>query len=308
MKKIISTVIVVSLLSLWMVNCGGSTSSKTPNEDSGSASADIPPQSWQEHWFEHDRVVNRKYYNANTAIYFDEDVDTAISWPNRYFDEVWQHVKDTYGHFGENGHSRLFAIFHNGRYSGGHPSTYLDASHDYRNVIDVGPGPWADSTGNNLDLPTHEVAHIVENASRGISGSPAFSIWRDSKWAEIFNYDVYVSLDMEQEAKRWHTMMMNNTDDFPRADTHWFRDWFYPIWKNHGKSQVLANYFELLASHFPHEDGSYTRDLNWGEFIHFWSGAAETNLKPLAQDAFGWPEKWETQYQNARQEFDEISY
>jgi hypothetical protein len=43
--------------------------------------------------------------------------------------------------------------------------------------------------------------------------------------------------------------------------------------------------------------------MNWGEFIHFWSGAAGVNLKPLATSAFGWTSTFETQFNQARIDF-----
>ena len=42
-----------------------------------------------------------------------------------------------------------------------------------------------------LDMIVHEVAHIVEGGSKNTQRSPQFGIWGDSKWAEIFIYDVY---------------------------------------------------------------------------------------------------------------------
>ena len=38
------------------------------------------------------------------------------------------------------------------------------------------------------------------------------------------------------------------------------------------------------------------------------SGAAGEDLRPLARKAFGWPPKWEKQYQKARAEFPGIAY
>ena len=43
----------------------------------------------------------------------------------------------------------------------------------------------------------------------------------------------------------------NQTDDFPRPGTHWFRDFFYPLWRDHGHAQVMVSFFELVAKHFP---------------------------------------------------------
>jgi hypothetical protein len=262
------------------------------------------PETWTEHWFEHNQNVSRVYQDNDVAVYFDSDVNRSITWPNTFVGDVWRYTKRTYGHFGTD--SQLYAIFHTARYSGGHPSTYFDASHDWRNVIDVGsssPTAWTSGTGNDLDIVTHEVAHIVEGASKGVHNSPAFGLWRDSKWAEIFNYDVYVGLGRTSDANRWYNLMVNTTDNFPRANTHWFRDWFYPIYKNHGGASVLNRYFVLLAQYLPKSGSNYARNLNWGEFIHFWSGAAGVNLKTLATSAFGWPAEWEAQFTQAQRDF-----
>lgn len=263
--------------------------------------ADPPPERWQEHWFEHNQNLTRVFYDKHAAIYFDSDVDRSITWMNSYLSDVWKYTKNTYGAFGTD--KRLFANFHTGKYSGGHPSTYFDSSHDFRNVIDVGAGPWISGTGGDLDIVTHEVAHIVEGASKGVHGSPAFSIWRDSKWAEIFNYDIYKSLHMTEEAQRWKNQMMNTHDDFPRANTYWFRDWFHPIYKKHGGSATLNSYFTLLSQCFSKNGNSYARDLNWGEFVHFWSGAAKYNLKGQATEAFGWSSEWDAQFKKAQTDF-----
>jgi hypothetical protein len=97
--------------------------------------------------------------------------------------------------------------------------------------------------------------------------------------------------------------MQNTTDNFPVAGTHWFRDWFYPIYNNYGGTQVLNRFFQMLAQHFPKSGNSYSRNMNWGEFIHFWSGAAGVSLKPLATAAFGWTSTFETQFNQARNDF-----
>jgi hypothetical protein len=187
--------------------------------------------------------------------------------------KLWQYTKQTYGDFGPE--NRLYTIFHQGKYSGGHPSTYLDGSHDFRNVTDCGPGPWK----SGPDIPSHEAGHVVEGANNGIHGSPAFPLWQDSKWMEFYQYDAYVALGMDADAKRVFDRFTATTDGFPRAGTHWFRDWFYPLWKDHGHAQVMVKFFKLLSMYFPKGNGknpSYTRDLNWGEFVHFMSGAAGT--------------------------------
>lgn len=266
--------------------------------------AQTAPATWQEHWFEHNQAMTRVYQDNDVAVYYDSVVNRSITWPNQYIGDVWRYTKRTYGQFSTQ--PQLYALFHAGKYGGGHPSTYFDTSHDSRNVIDVGSNAtnaWTSGTGNDLDLTTHEVAHIVEGASKGVHNSPAFGLWGDSKWAEIFIYDVYVGLGRSADATRWYNLMVGGTDSFPRANTHWFRDWFYPIYKNYGGSGVLNRYFVLLAQYLPKNGNDYGRNLNWGEFIHFWSGAAGVNLKTLATSAFGWPTEYEAQFVQAQRDF-----
>ena len=268
-----------------------------------------PPATWKEHWFEHAQDLTRVYSNNDVAVYFDKDVDRSITWPNTYLARVWQYVKSTYGAFGPE--SQLYAIFHSGKYSGGHPSTYFDNSHDYHNVIDVGSSAsnaWTSGQGNDLDITTHEVAHIVEGASKGVHGSPAFPVWGDSKWAEIFNYDVYVNLGMQSDAQRWYNLMIQGHDNFPRANTYWFRDWFYPIYSQYGRTAVLNNFFNLLANNYKKNGSDYNGSMNMGEFVHFWSGAAGRNLKDLAQTAFGWTQEYQQQFDQARSTYAGINY
>jgi len=270
-----------------------------------------PPATWREHWFDHVQDLTRVYADQHVAVYFDRDVDRSITWPNAYLSKVWEYTKRTYGQFGTE--SELYAVFHTGKYSGGHPSTFFDSSHDYHNVIDCGSAAnnaWTSGQGNDIDIVTHEVAHIVEGASRGIHNSPAFPIWGDSKWAEIFNMDVYLNIGSQADVDRWFNLMNQSHDNFPRENTYWFRDWFYPVYYNHGKTQVLVNFFNLLAAHFPKnsQGNEYTRNLNWGEFFHFWSGAAGANLKDQATRAFGWTQEYENQFNQAQRDFPNIRY
>ena len=268
-----------------------------------------PPQTWKEHWFDHVQNINLVYSDSDLAVYFDSDVINSITWPNTYLGDVWRYVKRVYGNFGPE--NNLYAIFHAGKYSGGHPSTYFDASHDYRNVIDCGSNSadaWLSGAGNDLDITTHEIAHIVEIASKGVLNSPAFGIWGDSKWAEIFNYDVYLKLGRADDAQRWYNIAMGSRDNFPQPNTAWFRDWFYPIYSQYGETDVLNNFFNVLSTHFPKNGNSYARDLNWGEFVHFWSGAAGKNLKELARNAFGWPNDWEQLFTQAQRDFPGVTY
>lgn len=275
--------------------------------------ADAPIKTWQEHWFDHKQLISRVYYDTSLVVYYDNDVSRTITWPFTYLKKVWDYTNATYGKlYPTAGDKRLYAIFHTGKYSGGHPSYWYDDSHDNKNAIDCGSGSataWTAGTGNDLDLTTHEIGHIVESTTHGTRTSPAFSLWGDSKWMEIYIYDVYKGLGMEADATRWFNLVNNTTDNFPATNTQWFKNWFYPIYSKYGGTKVLTNFFQLLAENFPKDgNGTYTRSMNYGEFIHFWSGAAGTDLKTQATIAFTWPTTWETMYAQAKKDFPDIDY
>ncbi|MCH5687794.1 hypothetical protein LWM68_28105 [Niabella sp. W65] len=102
---------------------------------------------------------------------------------------------------------------------------------------------------------------------------------------------------------------------YPRANTAWFRNWFFPIYEQYGKVKVLNRFFELLAAHFPKRQGAngistYARRMNMGEFIHFWSGASGVNLSIRAQMAFGDKDRsgsnWWPQFEQAKTIFPKL--
>ena len=114
---------------------------------------------------------------------------------------------------------------------------------------------------------------------------------------------------MDRDAKQVHRRFTGNSDDFPRPGTRWFRDWFYPLWHECGQAAVMARFFRQLAQHFPRaEDGTYTRRMNWGEYVHFTSGAAGADLSRQAARAFGWPSDRTDQLERARQQFPGVTY
>ena len=273
-----------------------------PSYEAGSKTLPAPPATWMEHWFEHNQLVKLVEYDDHAAIYFDDDVPRAqAGWLLSFISRTWQYSKKHYGDMGMD--PRVYSIHHQGRYSGGHPEYWYSASHDNRNVSDCGPGPWNEGA---YDVPSHEIGHIVESTAFGMQRSPSFRVWGDSKWAEIYQYDLYVGLGMTDQAQRVLTRFMNQTDSFPRAGTRWFRDWYYPLWRDHGRTQLLSRYFQLLAMHFPKNGTRYSRDLNFGEYVHFMCGAAAFDCKAQATMAFG--SDWEAQYQKARTDFPGVTY
>ncbi|MBW8683576.1 fibronectin type III domain-containing protein [Chitinophaga rhizophila] len=261
-----------------------------------------PPLVWQEHWFGHEEKLTRAYYDDDIAVYYDEAVDTAINWMFADFSQAWRYTKQNYGTFSD---PRLYIVFHSVKkpeLSGGHPAAVFNAHHDFRNVIDLS-GDWKERSSWNVGATIHEIGHIVEGASKDVDRSPAFPLWGDSKWCEISGYDMVKRLGWISDVNRFYDDLINNSDDYPRAGTRWFKNWFYPLYNNSDSSATLNRFYDLLADYYPKRNGGYARDLNMGEFIHFWSGAARTDLKELAIKAFGWNDFYEMQLLQAREEF-----
>ena len=304
------------LINLLVLLSFGACSKDNSGPDPDIDEQDPPAQNWQEDWFDHEQVVKLQYYNKYTAIYYDDDMDTSLTWPRNVASQVWKYTWNTYEGFGDD--YRLKVVMHLDKYFGGHPGYYLSESHGFNNVIDIGlnSSQWADSLGLPLDMLVHEIGHIVESCSYGTLESPAFPIWGDSKWAEIYQYDVYKALGWTEKAESWHNEKLKTSDDFPRAGTFWYRDWFYPIYSEYGGNTVLVDFFKLLSENFPSapiEGGKkYTRNLTMGEFVHFWSGAAGKDLKQLALTAFGTKDKegqdWGMQLNKAKQDFPNVQY
>ncbi|MBI9071123.1 MAG: T9SS type A sorting domain-containing protein [Melioribacteraceae bacterium] len=265
-----------------------------------------PVTNWKEKWYEHKQELSLVYYNEDVAVYYDKDMYSSITWMQSFVTDIWKYTKSVYGNFGMD--PRLHAIFHQNKYGGGTAFSYFDAVTNHKNVIDLGTNNWNSKTGWNIDATAHEVCHIVEGSAHGVHESPAWDIWKDSKWAEIFVYDVYKHIGMENEASRLYQTYIKTTDNFPRNGTHWFRDWFYPIYDQYGGNQLLNGFFKLLSQHFPKGSESYSRRMNYGEFVHFYSGAAGVSLKDQATKAFGWTDEYEAQLLKAQSDFPEITY
>jgi hypothetical protein len=268
-----------------------------------------PPAAWQEHWFEHRQLLRLYQADDHCAVYLDDDVSRRETpWLPRYISDIWQYSKATYGDaFGPD--PRIYSIHHAGRYGGGHAGYYVSPVHDYRNVSDCGWQNWHENDPYARDLPAHEIGHTVESANNGSHGSPAYEVWGDSKWAEFYIFDVYTALGLRHDAQRVHREFTSQADSFPRRGTRWFRDWFYPLWRDCGQAAVMVRFFRLLAGHFPRDQGgTYTRRMNWGEYVHFTSGAAAADLSPQATRAFGRDRHRAAQLERARDQFPGITY
>ncbi len=300
---------------------------------------------WQEHWG-HTMQLTLFDYDDNVAIYHDENVYPSITWPTAMFSKCWAYIKSNYGGSGTFGSDpRLRVVMHRlvpsnaDAYSGGHPAGYKDATHDFHNTIDCGLSDWFSDRGENIGLPIHEMGHIVEDNIDGIKGSPSGALWGDSKFLEIFNYDVWMHVGLESEGEHVHQQMLDQNPypgtTFPGV--RWFIDWFYPIYNAHGKNVLLYKYFQVLRANYPVVNGEIVQNhnMNLGEFVHFWSAAAGVDLRPQARIAFnpvlppgnweidkGHPEYWapgyvvpkhwtatqEAQFLQAQKDFPHYSY
>jgi hypothetical protein len=313
--SIIAGVFTLGLLCLSCKKSDKSTTGKTGTKTDSTKLAGAPPLTWQEHWFEHDQLLSRVYYNNDLALYYDNDMDRAVVWPQKAMTDAWTYIKKNYGAFGDS--TRLYVVMHADKYGGGHPADAFDPSHDYRNAIDVGLGKtdWLTEAGEPIRITIHEMGHIVASSSNGrrndLQGS---TIWGDSKFAEIFIYDVLMNIGQEKEAADVYQGLVNapasDNTDYPGVTfpgVNFFVDWFYPIYSKYGKGAVLAKYFELISKNVP---ASRTDGLNLGEFVHFFSGAAGVNLGPQAKIAFKsfWNTDAGQQFKQAQIDFPNVKY
>jgi hypothetical protein len=268
------------------------------------------PAQWQEHWFEHDQVVKLVDKTDDVAIYFDAEMDQgSLAWMSPFLSQLWKYTKKTYGVPGD---PRLFAILHSGRYMGGHVASVFDPSHDFRNVLDMGApaGSWTSAAAFE---PSWYLARLLQGAALGIRNDPAQELTAGF-FSSIFAYDALKAVGMGTRADNWIDGLTSQISDKPRAGTHWFRDWYFPLWRDKGGAAVFARYFNLLARYYPKvpaEGGhgmTYAPAMNLGEYVHFMSGAAGSDLKILATLAFGWTDQREVEYQQARASFPAITY
>lgn len=242
--------------------------------------------------------------------------EEVLNSPIKFAREMWSHVKKTYGYFGAEGQLSVFR--HADQSIFVRPRTYL--TDQCRNQISFPGTPENETmTSEERFLMARDLARIVETASRGINGSPSRQIWRSDRWdhwSEIFAYDVYSSLGLEQE-KKWllesiDTGRQEYEVQWNTREANMFQDFFLPIYTKFGGSSVLSRYFQLLAAYFPkeHNGVEYRKDkmLNWGEFVHFWSGTAGQDLEQLALTAFNSTSNLKEELELAKIQFPHVKY
>ena len=92
------------------------------------------------------------------------------------------------------------------------------------------------------------------------------------------------------------------------AKVVWMRDWWIPLYDRYGKTALLGRFFKLVKDNWPKDGKKYKGEMNVGQFTHFWSGAAKTDLKSLATSALGWEQEDEDALAQAKKDFPNITY
>lgn len=262
-----------------------------------------PPRGIIEDWNGYSETLSRQYYDANVGVYYDANVDRTIEWPATFFSDAWSYITRQYGSFGNE--NVLYVIAH-GEDRDDFYKTIFDLDAGERSLIDF---TLTDETitAEAIDLPVWLISDIVQNSANAVHLSPASAVWKD-KFAEIFTYDLYTELGMEEDAARVLNTYSASESDFPKAGTFWFRDWFLPIYNEHAQGVTLSNFFKVLSQYYPIDGSDYTEEMDLGQLVHFFSGATGVDLQPLAETAFGWSEVYEKELIQARAKFPNLEY
>ncbi len=289
-----------------------------------------PRKEWMETWnvklwiFDDPITVKKVKEIGNVAFYMPEE-NTVNDVNELYYGvyaEQWDYVWDTYGDVLSD--PRLYVLLFPQKDGGGIASIfdYRSADGKYTNAVYIkAHQDWFKENkkeGYIYDVMAHEICHIVEGVGGGYNGSMFYPVWKDSKWAEIFQYDIFKNTGSPRAAT-WHQAYTtsSNGDDFPNPDkkSHWYRDFFYPTYAKYGQTELLKNFWKLQGIHYKKKNGDFQGTSenpggrgNLGEFIHFWSGAAGVDVKPDAIKAFGWNEQFEMWLQKAKRDYPGVVY
>ncbi len=263
-----------------------------------------PALTWTEHWFEHDQKLTRVHYDDCIAVYFDGDTSMAAKdWLVPFLNEAWTYSLATYGQMGT---ERIYVVVHQGKFQGGHSSTFVEASHDNHAVIDMGADEWIDG---DFDLPAHLLSFLVETQGAHTKfGAPMGGEYDNAGFPLIYKYDLYLALGLDGAAADAFTDFNTIKNGNPYANTFWFRDWFYPVWRDHGHAKLFANYESLLEKYFPVGADLWMPEMNYGQYFHFMSGAAGVDLVPEARKAFVWHPDFDDEVAAAKVDFPDIKY
>jgi|GEM_PF-3618034 len=316
-------------------------SGDTMSDWSDVVSATTPGDEWPEAWPDfnfdngyHTGNLIKKYSNDDIAIFVNPaDVnaegvsmaDLDLSWMYEPFTKMWVAIRETYkDSYGDYlvSDPKLYIVPHYHADGGGLGRLfhYRDYNQLYRNIVHVSVGKdsgwrWERNPGNGTtnflyDAMSHECGHIIEGIGSGLKNSPFYPVWLDSKWAEIFQYDIFGKMDPVHQVA-WHkeyNQPGKHTEEKPAPGSEWYAEWLYPTYRDFGGDKLFQRFFALLGEHYFQRDGELQGDGNLGEYIHFWSGAAGTDCTPYAKAAFGWRDEWEFQLLEARNRYPGVTY
>ncbi len=301
MKKITTQLLLLGLI-LFLQSCEQDDSSLIDGLPDSIINTDpegSPPRGITEDFNGHDEVLNRQILTGPVGVYYDPDVDRSIEWPLEFFPNAWNYINSTYGEIGSQ--NTLYVIGH-GEDKSSFFATYFDADSGNRNIIDF-PILNSEMNPEAIDPPVALLAKLVENANNGVKSSPASAVWGDA-FTEIFTYDLYLGLGMDDDAARVKAEYMTTTQN----GINWFADWFLPLYETYDGSAVLTQFFDLLSTNYPIDGDQYAGELTLGEIVHFFSGATGEDLEDMAQAAFNLTDVNQQELLEARGEFPNLNY
>jgi hypothetical protein len=237
-------------------------------------------------------------------MYFDADVaPEAKDWLVPFLDAAWSYSLNTYGDMGQ---ERLYVVVHQGKFEGGHSAIIGEDSHENHNLIDMGSLSWPPG---DYDLPAHLMGFIVDWAGAYPKlGAPKAEHYGNEGFPLIYKYDLYVALGLTNVASAALDYFNTISNDEPYPETYWFRDWFYPLWRDHGHAKIFRSYQHLLKLQYPVDSDNWMATANYGQYFHFMSGAANESLESLAREAFEWSPAFDDEISSAKEDFPEITY
>jgi len=265
--------------------------------------ADEPLLEWKEKYWGDltGKKLPRVYFDDKIAVYWSEDIksDTIPDAKRDFLIKAWTQVTKTYGKFGDE--NRLYVVCHEvkgktGRYGG----SYLHERYEHKNVISMifPDGRWSSPGLSSTEAGDFLLAmsNIVESSYAGIDGRPTERIW-GKNYEKIFAYDILMGMGDRKGAQY---VDQRYSKELPE----WYGKWFSKIWKQN----FLKEYFQLLVQYWPKENGKYTRELTYGDYLHFSSGAVGKDLTSQYKEAFGWDDETAEELKDSRAEFSKVRY
>nr|WP_321408453.1 discoidin domain-containing protein [uncultured Carboxylicivirga sp.] len=308
MKRYSLKLVWIFLIAGFISSCGDEDSSIVTDRPDSVIDTDLnydyaPERFLTQQWNGQEQPLYREYFDSNVGIYYDENVDREITWTRSFTSQVWGYARDRY----ELGSNLVYAVFHSTEVTPFVGNIY-DESTTNKYLFDITLHE-GDASDSDKDLIIEMISEIVQKSAFGVNTSPASDLWQ-AKWKEIFMYDVYTVLNMDEDAQRIKDTYLDLAVTYPSADTYWFKNWFLSIYETYEGGITLGKFFETVSINFPLDDLgiSYDHQLNMGEFVHFFSAATGDDIQALAETAFGWNDEWNTELLQARSDFPNVDY